>query len=691
MSPDSIPAFLTGDSEMAAHMRGFDWAATPLGAPHAWPSSLQAAVGLMLGSGHPMLIWWGAERIQLYNDAHRPSLPPERHPASLGLPGAAAWPEHWDSVAPQIARVLEGGGGAWHENAPVSILRGGRIETASWNYSLTAINDPDAPGGIGGVLLISHDTTATQRALQAAEAQVKLRTAERDLAFHHEKLLRAAFEATEHLNAVLALDGTVIAANPRFLGALGAPRDEIEGRKLWDCPGIAATPGLGARLQAAVPRAAAGDSARHEVFFNTPGGPLMFEVTLRPAREASGPVYAITAEAVELTHWRAAEEKLRQAQKMEAVGQLTGGLAHDFNNLLTGISGSLDLLKTRIAQGRAGEAERYIGAAQSSADRAAALTHRLLAFSRRQTLDPRPVHANTLIAGMEDQIRRVIGPRITLRTRLRDGLWTISCDARQLENAILNLCLNARDAMPDGGMLTIETDNLVLDAAQARARDMQPGPYTGIFVTDDGIGMSPEVASRAFDPFFTTKPIGLGTGLGLSMIYGFTQQSGGQVRIHTAEGQGTTMRLFLPRLAEGRGLEPSAPSQAGTPQGVKSGETVLVVDDEPAVRMLVVEVLEELGYATLEAGDGAAGLKILQSPARVDLLISDVGLPGGMNGRQMADAARQHRPELKVMFITGYAETAVVGNGSLGPGMEVMTKPFPLDTLAARIKAMLEG
>jgi len=524
-------------------------------------------------------------------------------------------------------------------------------------------------------------------ALQATEALVKLRTAERDLALNQATLLRAAFEATEHLNAVLALDGTVIAANPRFAAALGAPQAEVEGRKLWDCAAIAATPGLGLHLQAAMPRAAAGETTRQEVFFNAPAGPLMAELTLHPARDEAGQIYAITAEAVELTQWRAAEEKLRQAQKMEAVGQLTGGLAHDFNNLLAGISGSLDLLKTRIAQGRAGEAERYIAAAQSSADRAASLTHRLLAFSRRQTLDPRLVQANTLIAGMEAQIRRGIGPGITLRTKLYEGLWTISCDARQLENAILNLCLNARDAMPDGGTLTIETENLLLDAAQARARDMQPGPYTGIFVTDNGIGMSPEVASRAFDPFFTTKPIGLGTGLGLSMIYGFTQQSGGQVRIHTAPGQGTTMRLFLPRVPPGEAAPPSPPGEASRP----AGETVLVVDDEPAVRMLVVEVLEELGFATLEAGDGAAGLAVLQSPAKIDLLISDVGLPGGMNGRQMADAARESRPALKVMFITGYAETAVVGNGSLGPGMEVMTKPFPLGTLATRIKAMLQG
>ncbi len=384
----------------------------------------------------------------------------------------------------------------------------------------------------------------------------------------------------------------------------------------------------------------------------------------------------------------ATEEALRQSQKMEAVGQLTGGLAHDFNNLLTGITGSLELLGKRIAQSRIGELDRYISAAQASAVRAASLTHRLLAFSRRQTLDPKPTDVDHLIAGLKELIARTVGPAITLSIVPFHGLWPTMVDPNQLENALLNLCINARDAMPEGGRLTVETANTVLDRRAARERDLSPGEYVSLFVSDTGVGMEPEVIERAFDPFFTTKPIGAGTGLGLSMIYGFAKQSGGQVRIHSSPGLGTTMRLYLPRLHGAAASEPEAATSPGAPCA-RTGETVLVVDDEPVVRMLVVEVLEELGYSALEAADGRAGLQRLDEGGRIDLLVTDVGLPGGINGRQLADAARIRHPALKVLFITGYAESAAVGNGRMEQGMEVMTKPFVMNDLAARIQAML--
>ncbi len=383
-------------------------------------------------------------------------------------------------------------------------------------------------------------------------------------------------------------------------------------------------------------------------------------------------------------------EKLRQSQKMEAVGQLTGGLAHDFNNLLTGITGSLELLQARVAQGRLGNIDRYVIAAQGAASRAAALTHRLLAFSRRQTLDPKPINANHLIAGMEDLIRRTVGPEIETQTVLAIGLWPTLCDPNQLENALLNLAINARDAMSGGGLLTIETANTWLDERGGRERDMTPGQYVAVCVSDTGTGMAPEVMARAFDPFFTTKPLGQGTGLGLSMIYGFAKQSNGQVRIYSEIGQGTTMRLYLPR-HWGEADDQQAPADRAEPPRAEFGETVLIVDDEPTVRMLVTEVLEELGYSAIEAADGVSGLKVLQSDARIDLLITDVGLPGGMNGRQMADAARVTRPMLKVLFVTGYAENAVLSHGHLGSGMHVLTKPFTMDALASRIKNLIKG
>ncbi len=382
------------------------------------------------------------------------------------------------------------------------------------------------------------------------------------------------------------------------------------------------------------------------------------------------------------------EEALRQSQKMEAVGQLTGGIAHDFNNLLTGITGSLELLGIRIAQGRLNDVERYSLAAQGAAKRAAALTHRLLAFSRRQTLDPKPTDVNRLVSGLEDLVRRTVGPEVEVEVVESVGLWATLVDPNQLENAILNMCINARDAMPEGGRLTIETANRWIDARTARERDLDAGQYVSLCVSDTGTGMTPDVIAKAFDPFFTTKPLGLGTGLGLSMIYGFARQSGGQVRIYSEVGEGTNVCVYLPRHFGAAEEAPPEVELSDAPRA-QAGETVVVVDDEPTVRMLVVEVLEELGYAAVEAADGAAGLKLLQSDMRVDLLVTDVGLPGGMNGRQMADAARIGRPDLKILFITGYAENAVVGNGQLDPGMHVMTKPFAMEALAGRIKELI--
>lgn len=413
-------------------------------------------------------------------------------------------------------------------------------------------------------------------------------------------------------------------------------------------------------------------------------------------RRVEGELAALTASLEEQVEARTAElmhaeEQLRQAHKMEAVGQLTGGLAHDFNNLLTGISGALEMIQVRISQGRIGELDRYLTAATGACRRAAALTHRLLAFSRRQTLDPRPTDVNRLVGGMEELIRRTVGPAISVEVVGAGGLWPTLVDPNQLENALLNLCINARDAMPDGGRITIETANKWLDERAAGQRDLDPGQYLSLCVTDTGTGMTPEVQARAFDPFYTTKPLGEGTGLGLSMIYGFARQSGGQVRLYSEVGQGTTVCIYLPRHHTGEiddSPEVAAPIGAAPARGQR---TVLIVDDEPTIRMLVVEVLDELGYTTLEAADGAAAMRVLASGPRPHLLITDVGLPGQMNGRQVADAALARLPDLKVLFITGYAENAVIGNGRLAPNTALVTKPFAMDTLASKVRALLEG
>jgi signal transduction histidine kinase/ActR/RegA family two-component response regulator len=384
----------------------------------------------------------------------------------------------------------------------------------------------------------------------------------------------------------------------------------------------------------------------------------------------------------------AAQEALRHAQKMEAVGQLTGGIAHDFNNLLQGITGSLDLLKLRIQLGRTDNLDKLLNGAMASAQRAAGLTHRLLAFSRRQPLDPKPVNVNRLLASMEDLLRRTMGERIRVEVVLSAGLWTTLCDANQLESAILNLCINARDAMPDGGQLTLESSNAALDEAYAaQSADIRAGQYVCVSVSDTGTGMSPDVLSKAFDPFYTTKPIGQGTGLGLSMIYGFAQQSKGHARLYSELGRGTTARIYLPR-HRGEADAAEAVPQAQANHRSEVGETLLVVEDEPVVRALIVDMLAGLGYRVVQAADGPEALRILQSSERVDLLVTDVGLPG-MNGRQVYDAARVTRTGLKVLFMTGYAENATLAEGVLEPGMEIITKPFAMDKLASRIVKMI--
>jgi PAS domain S-box-containing protein len=389
--------------------------------------------------------------------------------------------------------------------------------------------------------------------------------------------------------------------------------------------------------------------------------------------------------AQEVERRAAAEEQLRQAHKMEAVGQLTGGIAHDFNNMLTGVIGSLDLIQRNIAAGKHDRVARYIDAASTSAHRAAALTARLLAFGRRQSLDLRPVDTNALVGSMEDLLHRTLGEQVALETHLASGLWPACSDANQLENALLNLCINARDAMPNGGKLTIETSNTHLDARYVQEQvDVEEGDYVMVCVSDTGTGMAPSTIEKVFEPFFTTKPVGEGTGLGLSMIYGFAKQSGGHIRIYSELGEGTTIKLYLPRF-HGE-VAPSEAGQREVPLG--AGETVMVVEDDASVRLIVLEVLEELGYSAIEAVDARTAIPILESDRRIDLLVSDVGLPG-LNGRQLAEIARQARPDLAILFITGYAQHAAVRGGFLAEGMEMMTKPFAVDALAGKIREML--
>ncbi|RYD47589.1 MAG: response regulator, partial [Sphingomonadales bacterium] len=334
--------------------------------------------------------------------------------------------------------------------------------------------------------------------------------------------------------------------------------------------------------------------------------------------------------------------------------------------------------------------EKYLSAAQGATRRAAALTHRLLAFARRQTLEPRALIINELLPDMVELVQRTVGPAIEVESVAAAGLWPTLVDANQLENAILNLCINARDAMPAGGHLTIETGNKWIDASTARQRDLEEGQYVTVCVSDNGTGIPKDLIDKVFDPFFTTKPIGEGTGLGLSMVYGFARQSHGHVRIYSEVGQGTMVCLYLPR-HHGDASSTNMANDAVSEQAkAAEGKRILVIDDEALVRMLVVDALEDMGVEAAEAGSGPEGLAILEQMDRIDLLITDVGLPGGMNGRQVAERAREMRPDLKVLFITGYAENAALNHGHIGPGTRVLTKPFSVSELTSKIESLLE-
>ena len=489
---------------------------------------------------------------------------------------------------------------------------------------------------------------------QTLEARVEARTQERD----------RLWSSSRDLFAVIGADGRQRSINPAWSRLLGYDEDELLGQSL----GALVHPDDIPVVRDSWPKHGA-DAEHFDTRLKAKDGEWRWvNWTVIPLGDA---YYAVGRD---LTERKLLEDQLRQSQKMEAVGQLTGGLAHDFNNMLTGILGNLDMISRRIADGRTADAGRFIDAASAAAARAAALTHRLLAFSRRQPLDPRSLDVNALVASMQDLLTRTLGEQVRLNIVLAPDLWPAFSDANQLENAILNLAINARDAMPGGGVLTIETENL-------------PGatPFVALRVIDTGEGMDRDVVERAFEPFFTTKPLGQGTGLGLSMVYGFVRQTGGDVRIASQLKAGTTVELRLPRAAgEGATLTQSRTGDA--PPG--SGEAVLVVEDDASVRLVVVEVLRELGYEPIEISDTDEALVILSSDRRIDLLVTDVGLPG-LNGRQLADIARESRPGLPVLFMTGYTAAAARRSEFLAEGMEMIAKPFDVDALAVKIRQMI--
>jgi signal transduction histidine kinase/CheY-like chemotaxis protein len=557
----------------ATLISGLQASGSPLPAFEQWPQSLRTAVDIIIHSPMPMLLLWGPQLCQLYNDSFA-QLAGSKHPRAFGQPVDLIWPE-LRPFSDSIYQAVLGGAVRSYVEQGFSLPRGDH-EAQVW-LDLTYSPVRDESGHISGILVTAIDANAR------LEVQAELQRRSQASSEMHQRL-----------------------------------QEEMQERER-------------------------------------------------------------------------AEDALRHAQKMEAVGQLTGGIAHDFNNMLTGIIGSLDLMQRYIANGRSAEISRFAEAAVTSAQRAAALTHRLLAFSRRQSLNRQRIDPNQLVQSLEELLSRTKGEHIELRVLFGQDIWPVDTDANQLENALLNLVINARDAMPDGGVLRVETTNCVLDGGlrQSGPEPVAAGEYVLISVTDTGSGMSPAVLAKAFDPFFTTKPTGQGTGLGLSMIYGFAQQSGGHVTLHSTIGKGTSVNLYLPRHADTAHVENVLQTADYTPRA-QQGESVLVVEDDQAVRMLVLNVLDELGYRGHPAADGRTAIPLLESSLRIDLLVTDVGLPG-LNGRQLAEIARQYRPGLKVLFMTGYAEKAVEKQHFLDDATDMIAKPFTIDALANKIRDMINA
>lgn len=683
---------------MSVLIKACDWSTVSLGHPSDWPQPLRTSAGIMLGSKQPTLIAWGSQQILLCNDAFcaLSDLPASHW---LGFPLQQAWSELAALLAPAAA-----GEAVRHRERQLAVPQQAGAARSAW-FTIAASTIRDQEGYAAGVFCTLEEVTEKVLSERKNLAELEYR--------------RRLFDQTPSFIAALSGPNHVFElANAAYLQLVG--HKNIIGKTVREIlPELAeqgyldvmdqvyrsGEPFIGRELRFMMERNST-DAEQEEQFLDIVYQPITgdngqvigvliegFDVTGRIATEKALRHHAeVLQDQVEVRtqDLRQAEAALHQAQKMEALGQLTGGIAHDFNNLLLGINGSLTLAARRLQQDRQDEVERFIALAMQSAQRAAGLVHRLLAFSRRQALDPKPVQVGPLIASMEDLLRSTIGEQIELILAPDEDRWPALCDPNQLESAILNLAINARDAMPQGGKLTITSHSVRINQTKlAEEQTAKPGDYVCVLVSDTGTGMVPEVLSHVFEPFFTTKAVGQGTGLGLSMIYGFARQSGGYVHIDSAVGVGTTVRLCLPRSS--RQAQPeAAPSGLSEVHSANSGAVVLVVEDDVAVRRLVVEVLREMGYATLEAVDGLAGLKTLQSKARLDLLITDIGLPG-MSGREMVNAARMHRPNLPVLYMTAYAlSKSSASGGQLAEG-DVLSKPFRMEVLAKRVEQIMKA
>jgi len=645
-------------------------AGSPLGPVDGWSPALVSAVRLMLSSQAEIVLFWGPELCALYNEAYAPTIG-DKHPRVLGRPAREGWTELWDDLEPLLRSVVEQGQPVHAKDRPFYIERAGGLgEQVFFDINYSPVYEAD--GSIGGALCIVSETT-------------KRVMAEKEMRADRARLWALARDPF----LVADRDGTWLAASPAWTDILGWSEAELIGRtsEWMEHPDdLAKTRGEIAALAQGMP------TARFENRFRAKDGSYRnFSWTAVPENNL---VYCV---ARDVTEQRAraraladAEDALRQAQKMETLGQLTGGVAHDFNNLLQIVTGNLELLQRDLPEDQA-RLRRAADNAMAGAERAALLTQRLLAFSRRQPLAPERIDPNRLVSGMSDLLNRTLGETIEVETIQSARIWPVEIDVNQMENALLSLAVNARDAMPDGGKLTIEVANTHIDEAYAaQEAEVSPGQYVLISVSDTGQGMDEDVLSHAIEPFFTTKEVGRGTGLGLSMVYGFIKQSGGHIRVYSERGHGTTVKIYLPRF-----YGPLPDNDTGTVSRATpvcgGDETVLVCEDDDKVRAYTVDVLKELGYRVMEADNGAAALQALETASEpIDLLFTDVILPGGMTGADIAQQARAQQPGLRILFATGYARNAIIHHGRLDPGVELLTKPFTYAELAAKVRDMLD-
>ena len=709
-----IPArypFLSGGGEAAEIIADFDWAATPLGPIESWPASLKSTIALILRSPVPIVTLWGEDGIMIYNDGYS-AFAGGRHPNLFGSKVREGWPEV-AAFSDNIMKVgLAGGTLAYRDFSLTLNRRDGKPEQVWLNLDYSPLLAEDGrPAGVIAIVVEITDKVRIERELEAERKSLRLM-------FEQAPGFIAMLSGPEHrFTMVNEAYRTLVAGRDVVGRTVAEALPEVVGQGfvgLLDQVYVSGEPHIGRGAPVNLQHGPDGVLAeRYLDFIYQPivadGATTGIFIQGHDVTEQHETEKAIRAEVAERLRAEEAlrvlnntleqrvhdevsarskvEEQLRQVQKMEAVGQLTGGIAHDFNNMLAVIMGGLNLLQRKLARGET-DVERFVEGAIDGAQRAATLTQRLLAFSRQQPLSPEPQIINKLVAGMSELLDRTLGEQIKVETVLAAGLWQVMADPAQLENAILNLAVNARDAMPDGGRLTIETMNAFVDDAYAQEYAIEAGQYVLIAVADTGAGMAPEIIAKAFDPFFTTKGAGKGTGLGLSQVYGFVRQSGGHVKIYSELGVGTSVKIYLPRLYGEAAATEQSKRLATIHRGLRS-EIILVVEDEERVRALSVEALKELGYGVVEASGPSHALRMLDEGQQVTLLFTDVVMPD-MSGRQLADHALGKRPNLKVLYTTGYTRNAIVHNGMLDPGTNLLTKPFSIEELAAKVRKILD-